>query len=279
MRIGMRGHDLGKLPLVDFAKKVRDTGVAEIQLALNKAISDYDFSYGQFSPGMAAHIREVLTENGIRVPVLGSYIEPVIPADGPRQAEIRRFIENIRYAKFIGADMVGTETGHFNNRGRHNPALTRTESAYRLLCKTMSELLTAAENMGVMLAVEGVTVHTLYCPEIIKRFVDDMASQNLLIIFDACNLLDHTNADRQEELFDDVFTLFGDRIAALHLKDFVIEGDKKREVPIGEGILDYPALFKRIKAHKPHISALIEGGRAETFALNKKYLLEIFENA
>jgi L-ribulose-5-phosphate 3-epimerase UlaE len=106
-----------------------------------------------------------------------------------------------------------------------------------------------------------------------------MASPNLCVIFDPVNLLDHTNASRQEELFDDVFALFGGRVAAMHMKDFIIEGEKKREVPIGEGMLDYPALMKRLKQHKPHISALIEGGKAETYAKDRDFLYEAYKNA
>jgi len=274
----MRGHDLGKMPLDDFVKKLEELGVPEIQLALNKAISDYDFSVGHFSPGLARFIRGKLTQAGVHVPVLGSYIEPVIPDDAMRQAEINRFIENIKYAKYIGADMVGTETGHFNIHGRHNIGLTRTESAYQLLCKTMAELIEAAESLGVIIGIEGVTVHTLYCPEIIKRFLDDMASQNVCVIFDPVNLIDHTNVNRQEELIEDVFTMYGDRVAAMHVKDFVIEGEKKREVPIGEGMMNFAALMKRLKQSKPKISMLIEGGKAETFVRDKEFLEKVYKN-
>lgn len=50
--------------------------------------------------------------------------------------------------------------------------------------------------------------------------------------------------------FEKGFELFGDRIAVIHAKDFVIEnGEVKTTVP-GKGLLNYPVLLKKIKEKK-----------------------------
>ncbi|MCL2415343.1 MAG: sugar phosphate isomerase/epimerase [Defluviitaleaceae bacterium] len=266
MKIGMRGHDLGKLPLIEFMEKARETGIDEIQLAFAKAISDYDFSAGHFSPGFARFVRQNLQKNGLHVPVLGSYINPVAKDPITRKLEIAKFMENMKYAKYIGADMVGTETGDFY------------EGGYEILIDTMKILIETAEKLGVIIAVEGVTTHTLHSPKVISQFLDDISSPNMQIIFDPANLIDHTNVNQQDIMFDEVFRLYGGKVIAIHLKDLIIEGENKKYVPIGEGVLDYHALFRRLKVRKPHISALIEGGKAETFAKERDYLYAIYNS-
>lgn len=46
--------------------------------------------------------------------VLGCYINPVNPDEKERQKAVAKFIEHLKYAKVIGADMVGTETGRYD---------------------------------------------------------------------------------------------------------------------------------------------------------------------
>ncbi|MFR8349205.1 MAG: hypothetical protein ACLVAV_07850 [Clostridium sp.] len=41
----------------------------------------------------------------------------------------------------------------------------------------MREIVSAAEKLGVIVGVEAVHDHTLYCPEIMRRFLEDIDSQ------------------------------------------------------------------------------------------------------
>ena len=112
---GMRCHDIcPKMELEELFGQVKAAGVTQIQLAMSKSISNYDFTPGHYSAGFARHIRSLLEENGIHVAVLGCYINPVNPIESQRQAEVARFIEHLKYARVIGADMVGTETGRLD---------------------------------------------------------------------------------------------------------------------------------------------------------------------
>ncbi len=47
---------------------------------------------------------------------------------------------------------------------------------------------------------------------------DSLASPNLKIIFDAANLISPADEHRQEAMWDRAMTLWGDRIAAVHIK-------------------------------------------------------------
>ena len=61
------------------------------------------------------------------------------------------------------------------------------------------------------------------------------------------------------------FETFGSEMAAIHAKDFRMEGNKKNgALPAGTGELDYPALLRIIMERKPGIDILLEETSPET---------------
>ena len=255
MRIGTRGHDLPYTNAKSLMEGCKRLGIETLQLALPKSFPDIDWQPGVFSPGLAAQIKREMDANGVQIPVLGCYIDPVHPDDAVRQAELNKFAEHMLFAKFLGADMIGTETGAYAGFGA---AESRSEAAYQRLVEGFRPLIARAEKLGVMIGVEGVTGHTLYCPQRMQRFLQDLDSPNLFVIFDPVNLIDITNYRQQREIMDEVFSLYGDRIAALHLKDFVIEDTAMRFCLAGDGLLDMAYLANRIRAKKPGIDIILE---------------------
>ena len=145
IQFGMRCHDLcPKMEMEKLFEEVKANNIHQVQLAFKKSITTYDFSTGHYSAGFGRYIRSLLEKNDIHVAVLGCYINPTNPIESRRQAEVARFIEHLKYAKAMGADMVGTETGRFD------PDMkvvgdTRTEAAYKLLLKSLREIVSAAE--------------------------------------------------------------------------------------------------------------------------------------
>ena len=109
--------------------------------------------------------------------------------------------------------------------GKFTPA-TYTEEAYQLFAQTMSGLVEAAEKLGVIIGLEGGYNHVLHTPALMKRFLDDIASPNVEVIFDAMNLIHPHETDResQKRILDQAFSWYGDRITVLHIKDVAFEG-------------------------------------------------------
>ena len=93
--------------LIQLVNTIAANHVDQIQLAMGKSIAGYNFDHGHYSPGFARMIRKKLDENDIHVAVLGCYINPVNPDEKERQKAVAKFIEHLKYAKVIGADMVG----------------------------------------------------------------------------------------------------------------------------------------------------------------------------
>lgn len=279
LNTGMRCHDLcPKMEMEQVFAQVKANDIHQIQLAFGKSISNYDFTTGHYSPGFARYIASQLKENDIHVAVLGCYINPTNPIESRRQAEVARFIEHLKYARIIGADMVGTETGRLDPDFKVTKE-SYTEEGYQLLLKSMSEIVAAAEKLGVIVGVEGVFNHTLYSPARMKRFLDDIASPNVEVILDAVNLIhpDQTSPEDQARVIDQAFAYYGDRISVLHVKDFVFDGENQLFRHVGDGNFCYEPLMKQVKANKPQITMLLENSSKDRFHGDVEFLQNIYD--
>lgn len=275
MNFGMRCHDIcPKADMDTVFDAVKNNGIDQIQLALGKSISGYDFNYGHYSPGFGRLIGRKLKERDIHVAVLGCYINPTNPDEKTRQAEVRKFIEHLKYAKAIGADMVGTETGRYSAAFDVVP-YTYTEGCYQLLLKSMREIVSAAQKLGVIVGVEAVHDHTLYCPEIMRRFLEDVDSPNVEVILDPVNLISAEN--HQNQVIEDAFRLYGDRISVIHVKDFVMKDGEPKFAFVGTGLLHFETLMRKVKEHKPYIAMLLENSNPQRYHKDVEYLQGIYD--
>lgn len=256
-------------------------GIEHIQLAFEKSFSDLDVSTGHYSTGLCHYIAGLLQKNHIHCAVLGCYINPVVPLETLRQQEVAKFVERLRYAKRIGADMVATETGRYSVTFSVTE-LTQSKECYRTLLKSFSEICIHAEALGVTVGVEGVFDHTLSSPKKMKQFLDDLASPNLEVVLDFANLVSpaHTSPKEQERLVNEAFDLYGDRISVLHLKDCIFDpnGSQKCVKP-GTGIIQYQPLMKLVKENKPYIIGLIEESTPTRFDSDCAYFQEQWRQA
>lgn len=277
MNYGMRCHDICPKSDIDTVfNAVRDNKINQIQLALGKSIAGYDFEYGHYSPGFGRMIRQKLEERNIHVAVLGCYINPTNPDEKERQKAVQKFIEHLKYARAIGADMVGTETGRYDAAFNVVP-YTYTEGCYQLLLKSMREIVSAAEKLGVIVGIEAVHDHTLYCPEMMRRFLEDIDSPNVEAILDPVNLISAENYKDQDEVIEKAFRLYGDRIGAIHVKDFVMKDGEPSFANIGDGIFHYEPLLRNLKKDKPYITMLLEESNPQRYHSDVAHLQRIYD--
>ena len=277
LNCGMRTHDLcpkGDIDTVFDTIKAND--IHMVQLAFQKSIAGYDFGPGHYSPGLAHMVADKLKERGIHVAILGCYINPTTPDEAKRKESVARFIEHLKYAKILGADMVGTETGRYSADFKVVPE-TYTEECYQRLLLSMREIVAAAEKLGMTVGVEAVHDHTLYSPEMMKRFLDDIDSPAVEAIMDPVNLISAENYTRQEEVIQRAIELYGDRVSVLHIKDFRMENGEPEFEHVGDGLFIYKPVLKWIKEQKPHIQLLLENSNRERFHSDVAYLQKIYE--
>ena len=277
MNFGMRCHDIcPKADMDTVFDAVKNNGIDQIQLALGKSVSGYDFNYGHYSPGFGRLIGKKLKERDIHVAVLGCYINPVNPVEKTRQAEVSKFIEHLKYAKAMGADMVGTETGRYSAAFDVVP-YTYTEGCYQLLLKSMRQIVSAAEKLGVIVGIEAVHDHTLYCQEMMRRFLEDIDSPNVEAILDPVNLISRENHQNQDQVIEDAFKLYGDRISVIHVKDFVMKDGEPEFAYVGTGLLHFETLMKKVKEQKPYIAMLLENSNPQRYHGDVEYLQGVYD--
>lgn len=271
MRLGVRAHDFGKLPVEELAGRIAGKGFSCVQLAPPKAIAGFDTDLGRLSPGFACHVKEAFQRQHLQIAVLGCYINLADPDAGQRQRQLARFKEYLRHARDFGCSVVGTETGSVNPDFSFHPG-NRSEEAFQTVLGSVREMVAEAERFGVFVGIEGVERYVISDPPRIRRLIDGIGSNNLQIIFDPVNLLSVENYHRQDAIITESFELFGDKIAILHAKDFVVEGGSLRSVLSGQGMLNYGLLMDLIKARKPYINILMEDTHPETVEDGVRFL-------
>ncbi|MBM6384823.1 MAG: sugar phosphate isomerase/epimerase [Paenibacillus sp.] len=276
MKLGILAHTFGQQPTAQLAQTIADHGFNSVQLALAKALSDVDSSNGKLSPGLANEIGDQFASRGVKIAVLGCYINPIDPNAERRRADIERFKEHLRYARDFGCTMVATETGGLDTYQATHPD-GYEEKAWSVLRETLEEITEEAEKWGVHAAIEPVSTHTLHTREHMTRLFEEIPSSNLGMLFDPCNLIKQPHVTGQGAFLRDVMETLYQRIIVIHAKDvaFNAQGEKINPVP-GAGILDYPLFFELLKTYKPHINISLEGVTAEEAVPAAKHLREVW---
>lgn len=280
LRLGIRAHDIKKLPFESSIENIAENGFCCTQLALKKLIADFNVNREAMTPGMALYMKEVFSRNKVDVAVLGCYLNLANP-DQLQLADIQKNYEaHIRFASLLGCGMVGTETGAVNVEYKYEPA-NHSEEALNIFIQNLKPIVSYAEKMGVIMAVEPVYKHIMCDIKRTRKVLDAIASPNLRVIFDATNVMSVDNYTRQDEIMEEAFDLLGDEIDVLHIKDFIVSGSDivSRPLTVGEGELNLALLLKLAKAKKPYIHMLLEDSLPENALISKKYIEKTYEEA
>ncbi|MCD7908221.1 MAG: sugar phosphate isomerase/epimerase, partial [Clostridium sp.] len=141
------------------------------------------------------------------------------------------------------------------------------------------EIVAAAEKLGVIVGVEGVFDHTLYSPARMKRFLEDIGSPNVEVILDAVNLIgpEDVKPESQRQAVEKAFAYYGDRIGALHMKDFVYENGVQQFRHVGQGDFCFEPLLKLVKERKPHVAMLLENSSRDKYRGDVEYLQRMYD--
>ncbi|WP_088105495.1 sugar phosphate isomerase/epimerase family protein [Halalkalibacter urbisdiaboli] len=278
MNLGVRAHDINKHSVEELVQEVKSKGLHAVQLALPKSFDYIGTELGTVTPGLAHYIGRTFRENNLQIAVLGCYINTVHPDLNVRRKEIERFKEYIRYAREFGCSVIGTETGTIIP-GAGYTTENHKEEVLDMVVETIRELVAEAEKFGVVVGLEAALTHPIHSIETMKKVLDRIDSNNLQVIFDPVNLMKIDNYQNQEEIFSKAFEWFGEKIAIIHVKDFVIEDNSVKVVPIGKGLLNYDFVMKLIKDRKPHINFLMEDQIEPFIDESIAYLKEKYEQA
>lgn len=259
MKIAFRTHDLGVKGLEAATAKLKECDLNAVQLVAYKFLDDVRYAPGALTEQKAEEIGSALRAAGIEVSLIGAYFNPV-HSDKRKVADCKSiFKDYLKYSALLGCDTVGSETGSFNDdKWTYNP-LNRTEEALQTVIRTFTELADYAATVGAYIGMEGAAGHVCYDVKTLKRALDGVNRPNVKVIFDIYNYLDASNYNRYLEILDEGLQTFAGRITVFHLKDFIVEDGKIKQVAPGKGNFDYEKILKKIKAYDKDARLVLEG--------------------
>ena len=283
MQLGIRLHDIHAGLGPEFqtmekrAQTAREEGFTCVHLAYSKVVKGYTFDDCALTEGLAKYTKRVFDSQGLDVAVLGCYLNLAHP-DPEKLAEIQsRYYGHLRVASLLGASVVGTETGAPNAQYKMD-ANTHSEEALDSFIRGLAPVVERAEKYGVTMAIEPVWKHIVYSPDRAVKVLEAIKSPNLRIIFDPVNLLYPGNLDSREQVIGEAIEKLGDRIAVVHLKDCVLNGDDLKSIAAGTGVMDYREILRFMKARKPYIQATMENTTDENAVSARTHIQEIYDS-
>lgn len=277
MKIAFRTHDLGVKGAGAAVEKCNNCGITAVQLVAYKFIDEIPYKPDALTEKAAEELGRALKDGGITVGLIGAYFNPV-HSNKEKVANCKAvFKDYLRYSKLLGCNIVGSETGSFNDdKWTYNP-LNRTEEALQTVIETFTELADYAKECGAYIGMEGAAGHVCWNVATLKRAVDGVNRDNVKVVFDIYNYLDETNHSRYLEILDEGLKTFAGKIVVFHLKDYVMQDGKVKQVPPGQGLFDYPAILSRIKAYDKDAILVLEGTTGENIVPCAEYVKKVWE--
>ena len=289
--IGFRAHDLGTFTslsdLAKFAASFQKPTV--IHLALHKVLKGKERPVEEYDSAYVQEIHDTLAREGVSLSMIGSYFNPIHPDPEIRQAQINRYIINLKYTKQFGCRIVGTETGS------HNPDITYDMATYEpenfdLCLKTIDQLVNAAETYDALACIEPVSHHhTISTVERALKVSETFKSEHFGFIYDPVNLVPYTGIpesdgsvrerpsdEAQERFFRSAFDAWGSRIKTIHIKDYrltPVDGTKIGNLMAGTGVINWKLFFRLMDEYRIQVPMSMENIQVPLLAEELKTLL------
>ena len=282
MQIGIRLHDVNTgldangRTLEARARKAHEEGFSCVHLALQKVISGMAFDECTMTEGLAAYVRRVFAKNDLDIAVLGCYFNLANPDPLQLEAIKSKYYAHLRVTPLMGAAMVGTETGAPNVEYKLD-ANTHSQEALDTFMRNLEDVVAEAERRGATVAIEPVWNHIVYNANRAVEVLKGIGSRNLRIILDPVNLLCLENIDDRDSVIADAIEKLGERVAMIHLKDFIVREGKLVSVAAGTGNMDYTRILRFMKERKPFIQATLENTDNTTAVPARRMLQELYD--
>ena len=150
---------------------------------------------------------------------------------------------------------------------------------FRSVIKTFKELAAYAKEVGAYVGMEGATGHVCWNVATLKRAVDEIAADNVRIIFDIYNYLDSSNYSDYLDILDEGLKTFAGKIVVFHIKDCVFEDGKLKQVAPSKGMFDFDKILGKIKAYDKDAVLVLEGTAGDDIIPCMEFIKEKWDKA
>lgn len=150
-----------------------------------------------------------------------------------RYARMKELMQGSDFAKKIGVENIATHVGFLPE--------VPTTAEYTSLVSAIRTVAQYAKNNGQYFLFET----GQETPVTLRRTIEDIGTGNLGINLDPANLILYGKASPVDAL-----NVFGDLVRDVHAKDGLYPTDGKslgKEMPLGEGLVNFPALINKLK--------------------------------
>ena len=253
-KVGARLHDYGKASIDELSRRIHEDGFSCTQLAYKKCIPGVS-GYDEVTPALVEQTLEAGKKHAIDVAVLGTYVELALDDEAKRLINAEDFKSQLAVCKALGAGCIGTETTNMALQ----PAGTSRERAQYLLCRSLETILPEAERLGVKVAIEPVSYHSVNTPKAARQILDTLKSPALYVIMDMANLVSADDEKCQESLWEDMGELLGERIVAVHFKGQTHAPDGSLiHTSLEDSTVDYAGAFAMLRSLPQSLPVLRE---------------------
>lgn len=258
LNITIRGHDLSQVQTIeDLAEKTKEQGIHTLQLALGLSFPEMSSGANEINSGMGNYVKQVLEKQEVSVGILSCYINMIHPDLTIREELLTKFEQYLHYASSFGASMVASETGCVLPEIQYTEE-NFTDEAFAEAVSVIRRLVKAGEKYQMMVGIEPGLNHPVYSLARVEQLIQAVDSDYLGIILDPTNLITSTNYQEQVQLVEEAFERFGEKICAVHLKDFRVEQEKIVPVNLGDGVIEYTKIKEIIKKNRPYLYVVLE---------------------
>ncbi len=249
---GLRAHDYGRAGARDLAARLAVTGASHIQLAPAKALEEVGDAALDLGAEKAIGLARVFGDAGIKVAILGCYVDLAARDPGKAALAYRRFAASLGAATAFGGPPVATEAGY------GGPFRFADASRRLAFMKALARLVESAESAGLRVALEAARGHLVSTPGDMERVLADIGSPALCVLLDPVNLVPDGKPASAIARTSRILEFACDRIVAIHIKDALSLPGRVVAVPPGRGSLDFSALFDLLAGSGIHAPVIIE---------------------
>lgn len=250
---GLRGHDLGRMEAPALADAVLAAGFESLQLAPRKALREFEGAQA-LEPGLARAAGRAFRDRGVRVAILGCYVEVLHPDREQRRRELARLRESLELCEAFGSTVVATEIG----KAGLGPVGGDRSGLVGEIVDSLGELCLLAGRLGLTLALEPVWDHGLPGPTEAAMVQASLDLPGLGFLLDPVNLVPNAGLSEPAAPALEAIRILGRRIVAVHAKDFRIEGGQRRIVPCGQGQMPWAPILEGLVGLRADMDLILE---------------------
>lgn len=273
MKIGIRLHDAQGQGLEEKISKAKSQGFECVHLALSKVLGEEYLLPANLTRELARYVKSSLFP--LDIAVLGCYLNLATPDPKAARQIQERYIAHLRFSKWTGAMLVGTETDCLTPGCRDDMRYRHSDESLDLLIECLTPVVRAAEELDAVIAIEPVWSHIVYGAQRARQMLDHFRSAHLKIILDPVNLLNADTLERHEEVFDDAIELLYEDIAVIHIKDCVTENGSLRATAAGEGIINYAPFFAHLRKRSCAVPITLENTQPHNAQAALRYVRKL----